>query len=136
MLPCLPRFLLTDDDHLLHNVSDSVSWRSGDRHQFGMNDFLRRNPHGRVMEVQHWNYHWLTGLLTEDSGQRVNYSYDTDLLSGNQEYARGRLTEVTFGGGLGGNFYYRYSYNGGGASGAGEVRGPQPAVRHELQLGQ
>jgi RHS repeat-associated protein len=69
---------------------------------------------GRVTEVQHWNYHWLTGLLTEDPGQRVNYSYDTDLLSGNQEYARGRLTEVTFGGGLGGNFYYRYSYNGAG----------------------
>ena len=42
---CVPRFLLTHDDHLLHNDSDSVSWRRGDRLQLGMNDFLRRNPH-------------------------------------------------------------------------------------------
>ena len=43
--PFPERSFLTHDDHLLHNVSDSVLWRSGDRHQFGMNDFLRRNPH-------------------------------------------------------------------------------------------
>jgi integrase/recombinase XerD len=47
---CVPRFLLTHDDHLLHNDSDSVSWRSGDRLQLGMNDFLRRNPQ-RIAEV-------------------------------------------------------------------------------------
>src|SRR6266853_4858053 len=40
---CVPPILLTHDDHLLHNNSDSVSWRSGDRLQLGMNDFLRRN---------------------------------------------------------------------------------------------
>ncbi len=45
MLTVSPRFLLTHDDHLLHNDSDSVSWRSGDRLQLGVNDFLRRNPH-------------------------------------------------------------------------------------------
>jgi len=38
-------FFLTHDDHLVHNVFDSVARRRSDRLQFGMSDFLRRNPH-------------------------------------------------------------------------------------------
>jgi len=37
-------FFLTHDDHLVHNVFDSVARRRSDRLQFGMSDFLRRNP--------------------------------------------------------------------------------------------
>jgi hypothetical protein len=44
MLLLFRTFLLTHDDHLLHNTFDSVAWRRSDRHQLGMSDFLRRNP--------------------------------------------------------------------------------------------
>jgi hypothetical protein len=44
MLRVFRTYFLTYDDHLLHNVLDSVARRRSDRLQLGMNDFLRRNP--------------------------------------------------------------------------------------------
>jgi hypothetical protein len=35
---------LTHDDHPFHNAFTSVAWRTSDRLQLGMSDFLRRNP--------------------------------------------------------------------------------------------
>ena len=45
MLPVSRTFFLTHDDHLPHNTFASVARRCSDRLQFGMSDFLRRNPH-------------------------------------------------------------------------------------------
>ena len=54
MLLAIPNFFLTNDDHLLHNVFDSVARRRRDRHQLGMSDFLRRNPQQKQIDSRDW----------------------------------------------------------------------------------
>ena len=59
------------------------------------------DAYGRLTEVQHWAVSWdpytLTSHMQEETGQRVDYYYDSNPLNGGySQNAWGRLAAVTF----------------------------------------
>jgi len=104
-----------DNAHHVTNRTDAL----GQQTQYTYDSY------GRLTEVQYFLLdHW--GNLNEDTTQRVTYSYD----NANQftQNGLGRLSQVTFGGGVVDDFndsyYYLYSYNT-----AGRVTSQQMAVQ-------